>query len=50
MKLSQILKAIVNVAKANPSLVISAVTAIGPIVTAVKTEAKRPAGIPTSPT
>jgi hypothetical protein len=34
--------AIIKTAKANPSLVISAVTAIGPIVKAVKTETKKP--------
>jgi len=42
MKLGNILKLAVKVVKANPSLVISAVTAIGPIVKAVKAEAKKP--------
>lgn len=41
MKLTHILRAAVRAAKANPALVISAVTALGPVVKAVKAEAKR---------
>jgi hypothetical protein len=42
MNIGKLLNAIIKTAKANPSLVISAVTAIGPIVKAVKAEAKKP--------
>ena len=42
MKAGKLLGLIVKVVKANPSLVISAVTAIGPVVKAVKAEAKKP--------
>ena len=42
MNIGKLLGLIVKVVKANPSLVISAVTAIGPVVKAVKAEAKKP--------
>lgn len=40
INLGKIITAVVKVAKANPSLVISAVTAVAPIVKAVKAEGK----------
>ena len=42
MNIGKLLSAAVKVAKSNPSLVISAVTAVAPIVKAVKAEAKQP--------
>jgi hypothetical protein len=42
MKIGKLLKAIVKTAKANPTLVISAVSAIGPVVKTIKQELKKP--------
>lgn len=42
MNIGKLLGAAFKAIKANPSLVISAVTAIGPVVTAIKAEAKKP--------
>jgi hypothetical protein len=42
LNVGKLLGAIINVAKANPSLVISAVTAIAPVVKAITSEAKKP--------
>ena len=41
MNIGKLLKVVVKVAKSNPSLVVSAVTAIGPVVKAIKAEAKK---------
>lgn len=41
MNIGNLLKAIIKTAKAKPALVISAVTAIGPVLKAVKAEAKK---------
>lgn len=43
MNIGKLLGAAFKAIKANPSLVISAVTAIGPVVKAVKAEIKKPA-------
>ncbi|WP_262828210.1 hypothetical protein [Sphingomonas sp. A2-49] len=42
MNIGKLLGAAIKVAKANPTLVISAVSAIGPVVKAVKAEIKKP--------
>jgi len=42
MNIGKLLNAAIKAIKANPSLVISAVTAIAPVVKAIKTEAKKP--------
>lgn len=42
MNIGKILSAIIKTAKANPTLVISAVSAIGPVVKAIKAEVKKP--------
>jgi hypothetical protein len=41
MNIGKLLGTIVKVAKANPTLVISAVSAIGPVVKAIKAETKK---------
>lgn len=41
MNIGKLLSALVKVAKANPSLVISAAAAIGPVAKAIKAEAKK---------
>lgn len=41
MNIARLFTTIIRVAKANPALVISAVTAIGPVVGAIKAEGKR---------
>lgn len=42
MNIGKLLTALIKTAKANPALVISAVTAIAPVVKAVKGEVKKP--------
>lgn len=42
MNIGKLLSALVKVAKANPSLVVSAVTAIAPVVKVIKAEIKKP--------
>ena len=42
MNIGKLFTAAVKVAKAHPSLVISAVTAVGPVVKAIKAEVKKP--------
>lgn len=42
INIGKLLGAAVKVAKKNPSLVISAVTALGPVVKAIKAETKKP--------
>lgn len=42
MNIGKLLSAIIKTAKANPTLVISAVSAIGPVVKAIKAEVKKP--------
>ena len=42
MNIGKLLGAAIKVVKANPTLVISAVSAIGPVVKAVKAEIKKP--------
>lgn len=41
--IGKLLGAVIKVAKANPALVISAVSAIGPVVKAITAETKKPA-------
>jgi len=42
INIGKLISAIVKTAKANPTLVISAVSAIGPVIKAVKAEVKKP--------